>query len=64
MKKYERILMRIDDAIRPCIYNLKTKKRVVINLQDVLKMPFNQSKPYLGDYYASDEDSDQNSSIT
>ena len=53
MKKYERIVLRVDEAatiLKPII----VKKAVVIKLHDMVEYSINQPKPYRGDYYASD----------
>lgn len=56
MRKYEHILLKIDENLRPFIFK---KISVVQNLYDVIGLPFN--KTYRGDYYADYESKNKDS---
>lgn len=50
MKRYEQIILKVDDVAHKKS-SLFPKKTVVVNLYDVLQSKPNITKPYLGDYY-------------
>lgn len=59
MKKYERIILKIDDLVHKKS-NLFLKKTIVVNLQEMLHSGLN--KPYRGDYYDYPKTENKNSS--
>lgn len=55
MKQYEKVIIKIDERLRYIIFHEEPKKLLVINLFDVVGLSFNKPKPYLGDYYETED---------
>jgi ribosomal protein L19E len=60
MKNYEKTIRKIQMNLFSEKKSEPIEKTVVRNLYDVIGLHFNKPKPYLGDYYASDETENKN----